>query len=69
MHLGPQGYYGFFGTHDDYRDVTYSDATIASAKAHNVPIISAKQMLTWLDGRNGSSFGAMTWNNNQLTFM
>jgi hypothetical protein len=66
--LGAQGYYGMFGTHDDYRDVTYSDVTIAQAKARNVPVISAKQALTWLDGRNNSSFGNMSWNNNQLTF-
>ena len=66
--LGTQGYYGLFGTHDDYRDVTYSDATIASVKAHNVPLISANQALTWLDGRNNSSFGSMVWSNNQLSF-
>jgi hypothetical protein len=66
--LGTQGYYGMFGTHDDYRDVTYSDVTIAQAKARNVPVISARQALTWLDGRNNSSFGNMSWSNNQLTF-
>jgi putative lipoic acid-binding regulatory protein len=66
--LGSQGYYGIFGTHDDYRDETYSNTTIASAKARNVPIITAKQALTWLDGRNNSYFGSMSWNNNQLSF-
>ena len=66
--LGPQGYYGFFGAHDDYADTEYSDVTIASAKARNVPIITAKQALTWLDGRNNSSFGNLTWSNNQLSF-
>ena len=65
--LGSQGYYGFFGAHDDYTNTSFSNTIIASAKARNVPIISAKQMLTWLDGRNGSYFGTMTWNNNQLT--
>ncbi len=66
--LGSTGYYGMFGTHDDFRDGTYSDVTIASAKSRNVPIISVKQALTWLDGRNNSSFGNMSWSNNQLTF-
>jgi glutamine amidotransferase PdxT len=66
--LGSTGYYGMFGTHDDYRDVTYSNTTIASALARNVPIISAKQALTWLDGRNNSYFSNMSWNNNQLSF-
>jgi hypothetical protein len=45
-----------------------SDAIIASAQARQIPVISAKQMLTWLDARNNSSFGNMTWSNNQLTF-
>jgi hypothetical protein len=67
--IGSPGYYGFFGTHDDYRDVTFSNTVIASAKARNVPIISVKQALTWLDGRNNSSFGDMTWSNNQLSFV
>ncbi|HET6996219.1 MAG TPA: T9SS type A sorting domain-containing protein, partial [Chitinophagaceae bacterium] len=31
-------------------------------------VISAKQALTWLDGRNNSSFGNMSWSDNQLTF-
>ena len=34
-----------------------SDAIVASAQARGVPVVSAQQMLTWLDGRNGSSFG------------
>ncbi len=65
---GSQGYYGFFGTHDDYRDTTFSNAIITSAKSHNVPIITALQALTWLDGRNNSSFGNMSWNGTQLSF-
>ena len=66
--IGQKGYYGLFGTHDDYRDTTFSTAVINAAKARNVPIISAKQALTWVDGRNNSSFGSITWNNNQLSF-
>jgi Bacterial Ig-like domain/Secretion system C-terminal sorting domain len=66
--IGATGYYGFFGTHDDYRDQSFSNIVIASAKARNVPIISSKQALTWLDARNGSSFGNITWSSNQLTF-
>ena len=66
--LGSKGYYGFFGTHDDYRDNAFSDAVIAAAQSHNVPIISAKQALNWLDGRNNSSFGSITWNGSQLSF-
>jgi hypothetical protein len=39
-----------------------------SAIAHNVSLISARQLLTWLDGRNSSSFGNSTWNGTQLSF-
>ena len=35
-----------------------SDAIVASAQARGVPVVSGRQMLTWLDGRNGSSFGS-----------
>ena len=27
-----------------------------------MPIVSGKQMLNWIDGRNGSSFGSINWN-------
>src|SRR5207247_1781256 len=32
------------------------------------PVVSAKQMLAWLDGRNGSSFGEVRWSANALSF-
>jgi hypothetical protein len=68
--IGAEGYYGVFtaNMHNDNSVNAGSDAIIASAQARQVPVISAKQMLTWLDGRNNSSFGNMTWINNQLTF-
>ena len=44
-----------------------SDAIVASAQARGVPVVSARQMLAWLDGRNGSSFGSLTWSGNTLT--
>jgi hypothetical protein len=68
--LGAEGYYGVFcaNMHTDADFSDGSDAIVASAKARNVPVISAKQLLTWLDGRNGSSFGAMSWSANTLSF-
>jgi hypothetical protein len=45
-----------------------SDAIVASAQSRGVPVVSARQMLTWLDGRNGSSFQSLTWSGNVLTF-
>jgi hypothetical protein len=34
---------------------------IETAKARGVPVISSKQLLTWLDARNASAFGGLTW--------
>jgi hypothetical protein len=67
---GPEGYYGVFtaNMHTDSANHSGSNAIIASAQDHKIPVISAKQMLTWIDGRNNSFFGPITWNNNQLAF-
>jgi hypothetical protein len=65
--LGPEGYYGAFGTHYDYSD-NFDQQLLQSAKDRNVPIVSAQQMLDWTDGRNNSSFGALAWSGNNLTF-
>src|SRR5690606_18393137 len=71
--LGTEGYYGVFNAnmHTDANPSEGSigsDAIIAAAKARNVPVISAKQMLDWLDGRNNSSFSNMSWSEKTLTF-
>jgi hypothetical protein len=65
--LGPEGYYGIFGTHYDHSD-SFATQLLNSAKTRNVSLISAQQLLTWLDGRNSSSFGNPTWNGTQLSF-
>ena len=68
--VGPLGYYGAFNAnmHTDAATTPESDALLSSAKAHNVPIVSGRQMLTWLDGRNASSYSGISWNNNTLGF-
>ncbi len=69
--VGPEGYYGTFGT-NFFADIDFSpasDLVIAEAKQRNLPIISAKQLLTWLDGRNSSSFRNLSWSSNTLTFV
>jgi hypothetical protein len=53
--LGPEGYYGVFGARYDYTD-DFATKLLDSATARGVPLISAQQLLTWLDGRNSSSF-------------
>jgi len=67
---GAEGYYGVFcaNMHTDLDNSTGADAIVASAMSRNIPVVSAKQMLAWLDGRNNSSFDAMSWSGNQLTF-
>jgi WD40 repeat protein len=73
--VGAEGYYGVFNVnaHTDFNGSSsqaISDAVIASAKARGIPVISARQLLTWLDGRNNSSFNSLSWNNSnaQLSF-
>ncbi len=68
--VGPQGYYGAYtvNAHTDSVDNPVSDAVVASALARGVPIVSSVQMLNWLDARNASFFGGLTWSGNALNF-
>jgi hypothetical protein len=68
--LDVRGYYGAFcaNMHFDFVPDPRSDAIVASALARGVPVVSAKQLLTWLDGRNGSSFSNLGWSGNALSF-
>jgi hypothetical protein len=69
--IGTEGYYGVFTANmhtDTGANHVGSAAVINAALARNVPVVSAKQMLTWIDGRNNSSFGSITWNGNILSF-
>ncbi|MCW2991428.1 MAG: Fibronectin type domain protein, partial [Solirubrobacterales bacterium] len=68
--VGPQGYYGAFtaNMHTDSASSSGSDGILAAAQSRGVPIVSAKQMLTWLDGRNASSFGSIAFTGHTLGF-
>jgi len=33
-----------------------------------VPVVSSSQMLKWLDGRNNSTFGSLSWDGATLSF-
>ncbi len=68
--IGAEGYYTVVtaNMHTDYASHPGSDAIVASAVARGIPVISAKQMLTWLDGRNNSTFSALTRSGNTETF-
>ncbi len=75
--LGPEGYYGYFvaNMHTDPDDVVpgrmslaWANSIIASALDRGVPVISAQQLLTWLDGRNGSSLRPISSTLNSESF-
>ena len=68
--IGPEGYYGVFtaNMHNDTAIESGSDAIVNSARTRGIPVITARQMLTWLDGRNASTFSSITWNGSTLDF-
>ncbi len=68
--IGPEGYYGAFvaNMHTDVSASSGSDSIVASASARGIPVVSARQMLKWLDGRNTSTFGSLEWKDNMLSF-
>ena len=67
---GSLGYYGAFTSnqHTDIGDHPNASAIVEAAQERGVPLITARQMLRWLDGRNSSAFNAITWNGYQLSF-
>jgi hypothetical protein len=71
--LGSAGFYGAFtaNIHTDSNSGNsklWSDQIVASAQARGVSIITAKQLLDWLNTRNGSTFSWASWTGNTLTF-
>jgi hypothetical protein len=68
--FGPEGYYAAItaNIHTDTAASPASDAIIAEALGRGVPVISARQMLDWLDARNASAYQSITWNGNALGF-
>jgi hypothetical protein len=69
--VGSPGYYGVFtaNNHNDPQEgANHAANVVGAAQAHGVPVVSAQQMLTWLDGRNASAFQGVAFNGGQLTF-
>jgi hypothetical protein len=68
--LGPEGYYGVVTTnmHTDYANHTGANVIVSESLARGVPVVSAVQMLEWLDGRNGSSFQGVGYTGGRLQF-
>ncbi|MFN3408680.1 MAG: DUF4082 domain-containing protein [Limisphaerales bacterium] len=68
--LGSEGYYGAYvaNMHTDFNPLPESDAIVNSALTRGVPVISARQMLTWLDARQAVSLTNQVWTNKTLFF-
>ncbi len=68
--VGKEGYYGVFcaNMHTDIFPALASDLIVSGALARNIPVVSAKQMLDWVDGRNNSYFSNYSWAGNVLNF-
>src|SRR5438477_7650553 len=68
--LGPNGYTGDLrdNMHTDWNPWPSSDLIVATCQSRGVPVISSRQMLDWLDGRNGSAFGAPARDGDSLRF-
>jgi hypothetical protein len=71
--LGAEGYYGAFvaNMHTDVDNAqrqssVWAAAIVNSAIAQGVPVVSARQMLAWLDARNASSFKSIAWNSGNM---
>ena len=54
--------------HTDQVASSGSEAIVASAVARGVPVVSGKQMLDWVDGRNNSTFRNLSWSGNTFSF-
>ncbi|MBN1529107.1 MAG: hypothetical protein JW895_08600 [Thermoleophilaceae bacterium] len=68
--LGTKAWYGVFtmNMHSDLGDQRNANDIVAAAQERGVPVVSAAQMLDWLDGRNGSSFAGVSTSAGRLSF-
>ena len=69
--LGPQGYYGVFtaNMHTDDADHAGADAIVAEARRAACRSSRPSRCSTWLDGRNDSSFGGLSFNGNRAAVL
>jgi len=68
--LGAEGYYGVVtaNMHTDESNHAGANQIVAEALDRGVPVVSAAQMLDWLDGRDGSAFEGVSYSGNRLQF-
>ena len=65
--LGPEQYYGAFGTHYDFHNA-FDTFLMALAVKYDVPMVSAQQMLDWQDGKAQSDILRQRWDGENLNF-
>jgi hypothetical protein len=67
--IGAKKYFGAFtaNIHTD-SSVEPAEQIVAAAQARGVPVISARQLLTWIDGRNNAEFGGISFSGGSLRF-
>lgn len=63
--VGPEGYYGAFGTHYDFHNA-FDELLMRVARKWDVPMVSAQQMLEWQDGRSNSKVQSLGWDSGRL---
>ena len=69
--LGPDQFIGFFcaNMHTDSPFSAGSDAIIASARSRGVPVVTARQVLAWIDGRGGTVFEDLERSGRTVSFV
>lgn len=67
---GPLGYHAVIAVnaHTDDADSATADAVVDSARRHDVPVISARQLFTWLQARDRSRLIPETWSDGTARF-
>ncbi len=69
--LGPDAFYAAFAANvhtDPGADGSVSRSIVDAARGRGVPVVSAAQMLRWLDGRSASAFRSLRWDGRTLSF-
>ena len=68
--IGTEGYYGYFvaNMHTDLPATQQDSALLSSATTRGVPVVTARQVLEFIDGRNASAYRNISWSANTLSF-
>jgi hypothetical protein len=65
--LGPEQFFGAFGTHYDFHN-DFDKFLMELARKYDVPMVSARQMLDWMDGRSRTDVLNQQWDGERLSF-